>query len=209
MDKKYWESYYSKHRLAGEPSLFAKFISETYNHKKNTRLIELGCGNGRDSIYFNSEGYDVLAVDQVEEEIKFLEDQFKKVDGIRFESGDFTNLVSEETYDVVYSRFTLHSVTADQQDRVMDWAYNQLRTGGLFCIEVRGRKNELYRQGTKVIGEEHAYIHDNHYRRFLDFDALCEDLKNLGFSIEFSEEDKGFSPFKNTNETFIRVVTKK
>jgi len=163
----------------------------------------------QDSIFFNSEGYDVLAIDQVEEEIKFLEDQFEQTERIRFESRDFTNLAAEGTYDVVYSRFTLHSVTAEQQSRAMNWAYDRLETGGLFCIEVRGRKNELYQQGAKVPGEEHAYIHDNHYRRFLDCNALCKDLKKIGFSLIFSKEDKGFSPYKNTNETFIRVVAKK
>lgn len=209
MDKKYWEAYYSKHRLASEPSLFARFIVENYKPEATSKLIELGCGNGRDSIYFNSEGYDVLGIDQAESEINFLEDQFRKVDGLRFESGDFTDLGARATYDVVYSRFTLHSVTAEEQDRVINWAYDHLPSGGLFCIEVRGLKNELYKKGTKVSGEENAYIYEDHYRRFLNFTLLRQQLEQLGFSILLAEEEKGFSPFKNTNETFIRVVAKK
>jgi tellurite methyltransferase len=79
MDKKYWSDYYSKDRQKKQPSLFAQHILEHHIGHKKTALIELGCGNGRDSIYFGEKGINVVAVDQVDEEINFLQNQFSKI----------------------------------------------------------------------------------------------------------------------------------
>ncbi len=209
MDKKYWKNYYSKHREEKQPSLFAKHIIENYLSDEKSTLIELGCGNGRDSIYFSEKGLNVAAIDQVEEEITFLQNRFSEVKNVEFISGDFSKLGHDRIYDIVYSRFTLHSINSIQQDRVLNWAYKQLNENGLVCIEVRGKKNELYKKGEKVAEEEDAFIYENHYRRFLDFDDLCNELKEIGFTINYCLEAKGFAPFKNTNETFIRVIAKK
>ncbi len=43
--------------------------------------------------------------------------------------------------DVVYSRFTLHSVDAQGEKRTLKWVYDNLKTGGFFCIEVRTIKD--------------------------------------------------------------------
>lgn len=209
MDKNYWRSYYFKQREERLPSLFAKHVVDNYISNKNTTLIELGCGNGRDSIYFSEKGLNVVAIDQVEEEINFLKNKYSAAKNLEFISGDFTKLNGNRKYNVVYSRFTLHSINAEQQDRVLKWSYSHLEKDGLLCIEVRGKKNEIYRKGEQVAGEEHAFVYENHYRRFLDFNDLCSELKDIGFTLIYCQEKKDFAPFKNTNETFIRVIAKK
>lgn len=49
-NKEYWVGYYKKYPNPAEPSTFAKFCTEYIQEGK--KLIELGCGNGRDSVYF-------------------------------------------------------------------------------------------------------------------------------------------------------------
>ena len=49
-EKNYWEKYYESHREPNKPSPFAEFVSNELD--SGTCLVELGCGNGRDSIYF-------------------------------------------------------------------------------------------------------------------------------------------------------------
>jgi tellurite methyltransferase len=209
MDKNYWRDYYSKQREERLPSLFAKHLVENYLNDKDVTLIELGCGNGRDSIYFSDKGIKVIAIDQVEEEIDYLRNKYSDSKNLEFISGDFTNFEDDRKFNVVYSRFTMHSINASQQDRVLKWSFDHLEQDGLLCIEVRGKKNEIFKKGEKVTGEEDAYIFENHYRRFLDFNELCNQLKEIGYSLIYCQEDKGFAPFKNTNETFIRVIAKK
>ena len=50
MDLEYWEKYYQDNKLPFEPSDFSKYVVSKIN--KNSRLIDLGCGNGRDSLFF-------------------------------------------------------------------------------------------------------------------------------------------------------------
>jgi tellurite methyltransferase len=209
MDKKYWEEYYQKQRSELLPTLFAQYVMKNYIINNKSNLIELGCGNGRDSVYFADQGLNILAIDQVELEIKFLQHRFPEKNNLSFSCDDFSDLGKESTYDIVYSRFTLHSINVFQQKRVLNWAYQQLSESGVLCVEVRGKHNELYEKGEPVAQEKDAYIFDNHYRRFIDFDSFCTELKEIGFTIDYSEEAKGFAPFKDTNETFIRVIAKK
>lgn len=208
MDKNYWEEFYKTQNEELKPSLFAKYIKNNVidHHKK---LIEFGCGNGRDAIYFANEDLNVVAVDQCEEEINFLNQRYAQLKNISFLAADFSKLDDHSSYDLVYSRFTLHSVSKEQERRCLEWAYRNLNPEGCLCIEVRGQKNEIYKKGEKVNGEEDAYIYNDHYRRFLNFDHLCGSLKELGFEIKFAAEEKDFAPFGGANETFIRIIAQK
>jgi len=208
MDKNYWEDYYKKQNANQKPSFFAKHIYENVVCDRST-LIELGCGNGRDAVYFANKGLKIKAIDQCESEIKFLKHKFSQLKNCHFHTGDFTNLNHDENFDIVYSRFTLHSISAEQEARVCCWAYQVLNKGGVFCIEVRGQKNEIYGKGDIVVNESDAFVYDDHYRRFLNFNDFCLRLKEIGFALEYAEEKKGFAPFNDTDETFIRVIAKK
>lgn len=210
MDKKYWEKFYrSKSNNDNvEPSLFSKFVFKHYV-KKGDSLLELGCGNGRDAIFFAKNRLKTFAVDQCEHEIESLSIKYKYFENLTFQSADFTNLKENNKYDIIYSRFTLHSIQLEGEKRVISWAYNSLLPNGYFCIEVRGEKNEIYQMGEKVEGEEGAYVYDGHYRRFINFNELLERLERNKFKVVYAAEKKGFAPFNNSNETYIRVIAKK
>ena len=209
MDKEYWKEFYKNKKGDQNPSLFAQFVLKNYCKDEKYDLIELGCGNGRDSLFLSKNGIKVLAIDQVKEEITNLSDQFGNNESLQFKCSDFTNLGNERTFDIAYSRFTLHSINLIEQKRVLSWVYKQLNITGLFCIEVRGKKNELFKKGKKVANEGNAYIYEDHYRRFIDLDIFCTELNNLGFTIEYAQESKGFAPYNNSDEAFIRVIAKK
>jgi len=209
MDKKYWEEFYKTQNEELKPSLFARYVYENLC-KPTFRLIELGCGNGRDAIFFANEGLQVYAVDQCESEIKFLSNRYRLLNNCVFVSDDFTAMSDSDTqYDIVYSRFTLHSVSKEQEQNTLEWSHRNLTHDGYLCIEVHGKKNEIFQHGEKVEGEKDAYILNNHYRRFLDFQTLCTDLENLGFLLTFAAEEKGFAPFAEMDETYIRVIALK
>lgn len=209
MDKNYWKNIYSKQSEKEQPSLFAKYVVETIM-VKGKNIIELGCGSGRDAIFFaNADAKQVLAVDQCDNIIELLVQRFQKVDNLNFKCLDFTCLDDIGPFDIVYSRFTLHSISKEQEENVLRWAYRNLLPDGKFCIEVRGQKNEIFQVGTPVEGEADAFILNDHYRRFIHFETLCEKLKALGFNLEFAKEEKGFAPYKGTDETYIRVIASK
>lgn len=208
MDKNYWKNIYSKQSEGEQPSLFARHIAETLDIEGKT-LIELGCGNGRDAIFFANANAQVTAIDQCDNIIELLNHRFQKVDNLSFKCADFTCLDDETKYDIIYSRFTLHSISKKQEENVVNWAYRNLKSNGKLCIEVRGQQNEIYQVGIPVEGEPDAFILNDHYRRFLHFETFCKELQDFGFKLDFAKEQKGFAPYNGTNETYIRVIASK
>ena len=201
MDKKYWENYYKAHPSPGS-SLCARYVFE--NHiKDGDRLIELGSGNGRDSIFFAQNNIQTIAVDQCEEEIMSLREKYN-IPTLSFESADFTKLNDMSPFDHIYSRFTLHSIKENEENSVINWAYRNLKEGGKFLIEARSKNNELYGLGESVPGEPDAYVYNSHYRRFIDTDKLREKLEKAGFEIFLFEEENGFGG--ETDQCFFRKI---
>ena len=206
MDKNYWKNIYSKQSEDERPSLFALYVTESIGVEGKS-LIELGCGNGRDAICFaNANANMVVAVDQCENIIELLQHRYQQVGNLDFQCRDFTCMEDDTPYDIIYSRFTLHSISQEQQHDVIQWAYRNLKDGGRLCIEVRGQKNEIFQVGEPVEGEPDAFILNDHYRRFLHFETFCEELRSCHFQIDFAKEQKGFAPYNGQDETYIRVI---
>ena len=67
-DYQYWQNYYTLNKAPIQPSPFAEFIYTNYIYTQTKKMeyqtiIDIGCGNGRDSIYFHSKGLKVHGVD--------------------------------------------------------------------------------------------------------------------------------------------------
>lgn len=201
---KFWSDYYAKHKDPNEPSRFAKFVMPFL--KEGKKLCELGCGNGRDSIYFAENGIKTHSFDQCADEMAYLNDKFSALGGVAFASGDFTNLEPLNELDYVYSRFTLHAIDEEGQNRTLRWSYSNLENGGLFFIEVRSTNDEMYGVGEEVT--KNAFVSD-HYRRFLVLEELVEELEQIGFSVLYRTQSKGFAPYKDLDPEVIRVVAQK
>lgn len=203
-DKEYWNQFYNKNSLPFEKSDFAEFVFKNYIVSGKT-LIEMGCGNGRDSVFFAKNGVKVIAVDQAENEIKFLNDKFKK-DNIEFLCQDFTNLNLKKNFDYIYSRFTIHSITEEGEDRLLNYAFNNLYKGGYIFIEARSVKDVLYNEGVKLSKNENF---TDHYRRYADKDALINKLIKLGFKIKYQIESKGLAVYKKEDPCIVRIIAQK
>jgi len=200
----YWENYYMKNREPGKPSKFAEFVSSFLVPGK--KMLELGCGNAKDSHYFASLGVSILAIDQCAVEVEYLNDTFSNVNNLKFAAEDMTNLPPLEENDYLYSRFTIHAIDKEGEHNLTKWAFNNLKKNGLFFIEVRSVKDELFGQGEALA--DNAYYTD-HYRRFITLEDFKARLEAVGFSILFSKESNGFAPYKDADPIVIRVIAQK
>lgn len=208
-DANYWKNYYRTGVAPETPSLFAQYVNAHFI-RSTDRIVDLGCGNGRDSRYLaaSNPGALVIGIDQCAKDVG-SDDDVSLYSNLRFAVGDFTTLPDSDPLDIIYSRFTLHSVTADQQQRTLDWAHRNMADDGTLCIETRGKKNEFYRLGTPVDGEEDAYIYEDHYRRFVDLGQFVTTVTESAFEVIDATEKTGFAPFKDTDQHFIRLFAKK
>jgi len=210
-DEKYWDRYYSgkdsESATMLEPSLFARTMLHEYMTAGND-LIELGCGNGRDSVYFAQNGLNVIGIDLSKIIIKKLQDTIN-LDNCTFICDDFVNAeaIYQIQYDYCYSRFTLHAINEQQETEVLLKAYNMLKEKGLLFIEARSIHDGKYGLGDKV--EKNAFIYDAHYRRYIDPDELVLKLKDIGFAVLQQDESELFAPKKGESTVCVRVVAQK
>ena len=70
----YWNDLYEKNNYFGTgPTILAAYAKKILDEYSLKNILELGCGQGRDSIYFAKLGYSIIASDISENAIKFIE----------------------------------------------------------------------------------------------------------------------------------------
>lgn len=174
------------------PSNFAKYCLSYLESGK--LLLDLGCGNCRDSKYFIKNGIVVLSIDK------------KKSDGVSCISFEQLIKLDLVNIDYIYMRWSLHAIKKRLATKVLKWAYKVLKNKGKIFIEARSINDDLYGIGQKF-GKD-GFIHD-HYRRFIRKEELLEDLIDIGFNISFETEERNFSIMKDNSPCLIRIIAKK
>jgi len=213
MDKEYWDKFYAEHGLDSnihKESTFAKFCQEELFIGKKLNILELGSGNGRDSIFFAKNNHKVIAIDQSTVAIDIEKNNLPK-DICNNLIAKADNFITEDyscygDIDIFYSRFTIHAIKKDEEQIIVSKVYNQLDTHGLFCIEVRTTKDPLCGIG-KYMGDN-TYFTD-HSRRFIDSDIFLKNALNLGFKLKYFVEKDNLSIYKNDNPVLMRIILEK
>ncbi len=207
-DTDYWNSYYNKSNdEILKPSKFALDIIDGL--KKGCSILELGCGNGRDSVFFANNGLLVTAIDAADGIITKLQGQHNDNQNIRFLCDDFvcSSALFVGQYDYCYSRFSLHAINEQQQRELLSNVYLALKKGGVFYIEVRSVNDPIFGLG-ECVGKN-AYRYNGHYRRFLEIDDLLNECRQVGFNVLYAKESTGFAPIGDDDPPIIRVVVEK
>lgn len=208
-EDEYWNRFYSQaHQELEAPSSFALHVVD--GMAPGTKLFELGCGNGRDALFFASRGLAVTACDRSKVAVETLQgrpDLGRFAIRPEFLVADFLELGTAyqgAAPDVVYSRFTLHAVPANVQTAALAWARRALAPGGRLLVEVRSVNGSLYGKGEPA--ERDAFLHDGHYRRFVRLEELTAELTGLGFSIDSATESSGVAVYRDDDPVVIRLI---
>ena len=93
-----WEQFYSGDTQVFYPSEFAKSVLPQLT--SGWDILDVGCGNGRDSIFFANHGMNVTAVDRSQEAILHIKKQEQKIHAV---CGDFAvaPVFTAERYDSI------------------------------------------------------------------------------------------------------------
>ncbi|MBQ3654651.1 MAG: class I SAM-dependent methyltransferase [Synergistaceae bacterium] len=205
-DRLRWNQCYSSsiNDTISHPSKFA--LSTAPELEAGRHILDIGCGNGRDSIYFLNRGLRVTGIDASDVAIASLKRITSGDSMAEFICGDFVNdsTVYSRKYDYAYSRFTLHAITPSQQDELLHSLTRILRPGGRFFIESRTLRDDLYGKGENV--GSNAFIYDGHYRRFIDPKELAASMTRIGYKIISIREEKGFSKFGDFDSVLLRLI---
>lgn len=200
----HWTQFYRDHK-AQAPSPFAIACSRRFLAQMS--LLELGCGNGRDAAFFAQRGLRVTALDRSDAAIESCRSgpigavaEFICLDAANAGS------LSPRRFDVVYSRFSLHAMTREEESGALQASRDLLSSGGLLCIECRSINDALAREGEVISPTERI---SGHYRRFIVRQELVEQLENLDFDIIEQIESQGLAIYGDEDPVVIRVIAAK
>ncbi|NNE74030.1 MAG: class I SAM-dependent methyltransferase [Acidimicrobiales bacterium] len=206
-DTGFWNEFYEHRAAVSYPSPFAVFAREHLLHDASS-ILELGPGNGRDAAFFFEHGHQLVGVDQSSQAIELCRERVegaRNPERVRFEVGDFTRLDPADFpgIDTVYSRFTLHSIDDEAEERLVQSVWNMLPSGGQFLIEARTILDPLYGKGQEV--GRHAFVTD-HFRRHIDAQAFIHQEIDRGYLLRFFHEGNGLAEFQGEDPVVMRAA---
>lgn len=201
--ERHWGSFYAEDVAPKKPSQFAESVAAVLPH--GTRLIEIGCGNGRDACFFAREGHEVVAIDRSPEAVEAA--RAASTPAI-FLAGTLPELTREirEPFSAAYSRFVLHAMPVAEEEELLDSINTILEPGGRFFIECRSINDPMSRLGEVLSPTERIH---GHYRRFIVPEELRERLTSRGFEIEDEVESDGLAVFGDEDPVVIRITARK
>lgn len=210
--KAYWNEFYSEWGL-DVPSQFC--VQMAVELEPNAVLMEFGSGNGRDTCYLASQGFPLVAMDFCEQAVANCDTKLAALDIAHAEVivGDVAHdedvqsallqaraKVSEtSTRLTIYSRFLLHSLTADQETQFLTALATHLQRGEKVYFEFRASEDAAT---TKVYG--------HHFRRYIDSQTFSEQMQTAyGFDIEYQITGQGLAKYKAEDPFITRIIAVK
>lgn len=122
MRRAYYEAYDDRYRQIHQqnlrwftqaPSRIVLEVMEEFGVGKNARVLEIGCGEGRDARFLLEQGFDVLATDISAEAISFCQKTWPYWTN-RFRTLDCIGGALEEKFDFIYAVAVLHMLVRDE-----------------------------------------------------------------------------------------------
>jgi SAM-dependent methyltransferase len=135
----FWNGFYSD-RTKKVP-FFVKFPDENLVSYFESgilgkgKMLELGCGPGRNAIYAALKGYEVDALDISEEAVAWAKERAREHNAaVHFECRSVFDLHPKDEYDFVYDAGCLHHLWPHRRIGYMDMIHNALKAGGCFGL---------------------------------------------------------------------------
>ncbi len=215
-NEEFWSHFYAQHSLRHDPSPFALWCLE--NHFQGaSRVLELGCGNARDTFAFLHKGLPVVAIDGCEVAVR---DNLEHLAEMRPQgAGEFFALNFSEvarlrelcpdslkSINTIYSRFVLHAIPEELEDVLLNFCASILPKGGRMFHEFRTIHDPLMLKGQALSANERL---TDHYRRFIDTDSFRKKLTGYGFREAYFVEAQGLAKFGNDDPVVARIVHEK
>ena len=199
----YWDKKWSEIKEEG-PNPFARKLIQLYNSADKPKLLELGCGDGRDLKLFIEKGFDVSAIEIATKSVEKLKERYGNKANISCQ--DIKNLnFANNSFDIIYAHLTLHYFTDEETTNIFNNIYNLLKINGIFFVKCKSNKDSFCNdsQGKKIA--ENIYFR-GHVRHFFSLDYLKSKLNKFSI-IEIGEEEN--INYHDLASSFVYAIVQK
>jgi ubiquinone/menaquinone biosynthesis C-methylase UbiE len=204
MTKDYWDKKWDN-RQNEPPNNFAKRAFLLVKDKGYKTLLDVGCGIGRDSIFFAKSGFQVTSIDFSKGGIVDLKKKAdnQKIKNLTVKQMDITDLkFDDKKFDVIYAHLTLHYFDDKTTTQIFDKLYRILKPNGTIFIKCKSTDDALFGQGKKV-GEN--MFKKGHTRHFFDKQYMKEKLNKFTI-LKIKKTSSVYHKYKSA---FIEAVATK
>lgn len=107
--------------------------------QSNAKILELGCGEGRDAIFLLNKNYNVLAVDYSNTVIEKCKELSNYNYNDKFKQLDIVNDTLDDKFDFIYSIAVVHMfVNKEHRNKFYKFIYSHLNKNGIALIVSMG-----------------------------------------------------------------------
>lgn len=165
------------------------FIND-YKINKQDRILDLGCGEGRDAIYLLEKGYNVLAVDYSLSVIdmcnKLSSNKYKK----HFRQFDIIEDEIEEKFNYIYSIAVLHMfVLREHRNKFLSFIKTHLTDNGHCLLCVLGDGKQDYTTNIKEAFKDTKRVVMNNNKKLDIATTSCKIVNWVELEKEILEND--------------------
>jgi SAM-dependent methyltransferase len=201
----YWDQFYQERQLPTFPSQFSIFALNEFHPNC---VVDIGCGNGRDTFFFASYGLTTIGVDASASAIRACRSSAEHLGATEMQfiessiaddslSERISALVSQKCSNLlIYSRFFVHAINEEEEGSLIELARKLLLAhNGSFVCEFRTIKDELLPKNTAT-----------HYRRFIDPSQFISNAEDAGLRCSYFVEGTGMAKSGVDDAHVARVV---
>jgi len=204
----YWDEYYRSQRVGTIicPSQFAAFVAQEKAAASN--VLEIGCGNGRDSFFFAQQGFRVVGIDRSEDAIRKCNETKATlaplpITFVRASVSESTfrdilasHLPNDRSYPCLfYARFFIHAISEDDEDAFLSTVSDLMQSKDSLALEFRTIRDASL---TKIT--------PTHFRRFIQPHLLTQKAAALGMVVEYAVEGFGYAKYRDDDAYVARVI---
>jgi len=180
-----------------EPSRLVVNLIPALEKKGAKRILDLGCGAGRNTLYLAEKGFEVHGIDVSETALKTTKKRLEKRKlKAELVKGDMKALpYSNSCFDAIICINAIYHQRRMQIEKTISEIFRTLRKGGVFLANFHSKRSSRYGKGIKVeedtfmdeFGPEKGILH--HYVDKEELRKLFKDFEKVNLKIEEEKVD--------------------
>ncbi len=169
----------------------------------NSKIVDLGCGLGNNSLYLKRLNKEVIAVDFSKEALEFVKNNIKDVETLEV---DISNPLpfNDNQFDLVIADLSLHYFDNKTTIKIMKEIKRILKDNGVLLARVNSINDFNYGSNKGIKLENNYYFVNGYNKRFFDLNDVFYYFRIIG-KVESKEKTMNrYSKIKKVYE--IKVI---
>ena len=201
-----WNNFYKNNKMLHYDNWLEKHLN-CFSQNINGYIIDLGCGNGGNSIFLFNKGCKIIACDYSSEAIDNVKLLSKEIDTRTI---DFTEpLPFENNFAyIIIADLVLHYFAENKTKMILDEIHRITGDGGFLFARVNSTKDLNFGAGQGDEIERNYYYNNGSFKRFFDEKMIDEILVNSKWE-KLHASEYSIDRYGKTEKVLWEIILKK